>query len=129
MATGTKLIYTFVTAEGKNAQLSFNYADPASTKAEVLALGNAIIDNVNIYATEYVSIKQIKTQTTSEQTYDLTAEGLKGIPTELASKVNIEAGEPLEDEEEMPKQTQTVNLTEGKTLSEILQEIRNKKRA
>lgn len=73
MAEGSKLVLTFDTSEGKTATINFNYAKPAATTANVKSLMQAMITNTQVFATTLVSAKSAKVVTTSESTYDLSA--------------------------------------------------------
>ena len=73
MASGTKLVLGFETSSGKSITLSYNYAKPSATTANVKALMNGIIANGEIFANVPATMKSAKEVTTSESVYDLSA--------------------------------------------------------
>ena len=73
MAESTKLVFGFETSTGKSMTLSYNYAKPAASAANVKALANGIIANGSIFANVPVTAKSAKNVTTSEHEYDLSA--------------------------------------------------------
>ena len=71
MAAGTKLVLGFETSNGSTTTLSFSYAKPTATLAQVKAAMNAITTNGEIFATVPVTSKSAKMVTTTETDYDL----------------------------------------------------------
>lgn len=71
MAAGTKLNLVFNNSDGGTTSYTWNYAKSGATKANVVALGQAMITNTSILASKLVSLKSAKTVTTSENVYDL----------------------------------------------------------
>lgn len=96
MAEGTKLQYVFETSEDKNTTITFKYAKPTATAAQVKALAQALITNTGTLENTLVSVKSAKMVTTTETAYDLseTADpNSRGIPVYEAYM----AGIPVDD--------------------------------
>lgn len=73
MAEGTKLVLGFESSSGKSITLTYKYAKPSATLANVRALMNGIISNGSIFDSVPATSKSAKTVTTSENVYDLSA--------------------------------------------------------
>ncbi|MBQ6970747.1 MAG: DUF2922 domain-containing protein [Synergistaceae bacterium] len=71
MAAGTKLVLGFENSSGNAVSMSFNYAKPSATTAQVKALMSGIITNGSIFENVPVTAKSAKTVTTTENVYDL----------------------------------------------------------
>ena len=71
MASGTKLVCTFKTSNDKTISMTFNYAKSNATTANVKTLMNTIIANGAIFANVPVYSISAKTQTTSENEFNL----------------------------------------------------------
>ena len=71
MAEGTKLVLGFENSTGNAVSLSYNYAKPSATLANVKALMSGIIANGSIFENVPVTAKSAKTVTTTENVYDL----------------------------------------------------------
>ena len=104
MAEGTKLTLTFDTSEGKTATVTFNYAKPSATTAQVKTLMQSMITNTAVFASTLTSAKSAKMTTTTESTYDLSNDAALNsgpIPMYEALKRGIiteeEAGASLDD--------------------------------
>lgn len=104
MAEGTRLTLTFDTSEGKTASVTFNYAKPSATTAQVKTLMQAMITNTDVFASTFTAAKSAKLTTTTESTYDLSNEAALNsgpIPTYEALKRGLiteeEAGASLDD--------------------------------
>lgn len=95
MAEGSKLVLTFMTSEEKTATITFNYAKPSATTAQVRALMQAMITNTSTLAATLVSAKSAKIVTTTESTYDLS----NGLDNSLAIPVYeaYQLGLPVDD--------------------------------
>lgn len=120
MATGTKIIYTFIDDDGKTVQVSHNNAKSNATKAQVLAAANAMIAQTALFQKTLVSIKSIVAQTTSENVYDLTE--TRGIPEAMTRNIDVYGG--VSDDTNEDTYTQTIPLYQGKNLSTELAKIR-----
>ncbi len=73
MASGVKLVLGFETAAGKSMTLTYNYAKPSATTAQVKALMNGIITNGSIFAAVPATAKSATQVVTEENSYDLSA--------------------------------------------------------
>lgn len=71
MAAGTKLVLGFEKSDGTTTTLSFSYAKPTATVAQVKAAMNAITTNGEIFTNVPVASKSAKMVTTTETEYDL----------------------------------------------------------
>lgn len=68
MAVSYKLAYVFEGSNGKDLNISYNYADPEVESTDVIALANGIIENRVIFTNAPVAVKSAKliaTETTS----------------------------------------------------------------
>lgn len=71
MAEGTKLVLGFENGSGHAVSISYSYAKPSATLANVKSLMNGIIANGSIFENVPVTAKSAKTVTTTENVYDL----------------------------------------------------------
>ena len=71
MASGCKLVMTFVDANGTNRDFVFNYAKSSATVENIKALAQGIITNGSIFENVPVSAKSAKLLVTSETTIDV----------------------------------------------------------
>ena len=71
MASGTRLVLGFKTSSGRSMILTYNYARPSSSLANIKALMNGIIANGSIFNTVPVEAVSAKEVTTTENVYDL----------------------------------------------------------
>lgn len=73
MAEGSKLICTFLDAEGKDIVLTYDYADATADRADIRALVAGMIANGAIFENVPVTAKSAKIVTTTETVYSLSA--------------------------------------------------------
>lgn len=71
MADSTKLVMTFLSADGKNLQFSYKYANDEASNATINALMNGIITNGAIFARVPAAKKSAKVVITNEQDVEI----------------------------------------------------------
>ena len=135
MAAGTKLQLVFTTDTSTTTH-TYNYADPAATKANVVALATTIIAGGAIFTKVPLALKSAKTITTSENIYDLSDNGRNEPLSEQEARA---LGIPVDDDEikayvegDRPykKDAKVIHAdidTEGSTEDEEVVVIRKKK--
>ena len=69
--TISKGVFTFVDETGEKFNQNYNYFDPECADANVKAMGQAIVDNKEIFAKAPVALTAAKIVTTETTTIDL----------------------------------------------------------
>ena len=71
MASGSKLVITFLDAEGASRSFSFSYATPSAAPARIKSAAEAIVANGSIFRHVPVSVKSAKMVVTTENEIDI----------------------------------------------------------
>jgi len=112
MAEGTSLVLVFNDGTGGTTQISWKYAKPSATKANVLAFANELITQTSLLSKTLVSLKSAKTVTTSENVFDL--EDTRDIPEELRAII----APPEPEENDANDEERTVTIADREALLE-----------
>lgn len=71
MASGTKIIFEFLSADGSTIKHSYNYGDDDAATSDILAYMNGAITNGAMFKNVPISIKGAKAQTVTETEFSL----------------------------------------------------------